>query len=316
MHAAVLTEFGKPPRYQVFAEPVVHEGEVLVHVRAAGLHPLVKAMASGKHYASGKELPEVPGVDGIGTLDNGQRVYFVFVRKPWGTIAERAPAQRAMCIPVPDGISDVDAAAVANPGISAWMSLRHRGALEAGDSVVILGATGVAGQLAIQIARLHGARRIVAVGRNVEALAGADVDRVIGLNDPEDAIKEAFAEEAAAGINIVSDYIWGCPAEMLMEALAKQFNRTKTICTRWVEVGDMAGKTITLAGGTLRSVDLRLMGSGYGSNSMEKIQATVPALFQDVARGAIKVSAVGVPLKEVEAAWSKSDAKSRIVLTI
>ena len=243
-------------------------------------------------------------------------MYFLFVRKPWGTMAERAPAQRAMCVPVPDGISDVDAAAVANPGMSAWMSLVHRGALQAGETVVVMGATGVAGQLAVQVARLHGARRIVAVGRKVDALAGLDVDRVICLNDPEETVREAFEQEAAAGINVVSDYIWGRPAEMLMEALARQFNRTATTCTHWVEVGDMAGKTISLAGATLRSIDLHLMGSGFGANSMEKILATIPILFQNVVSGALRVSARAVPLKDVETAWSQPDKKSRIILMI
>lgn len=316
MHAAVVTEFGQSPRYQVFAEPAVHEGEVLVHVRAAGLHPLVKAIASGAHYASGKELPNVAGVDGIGTLEDGKRVYFLFVRRPWGTMAERASTQHSMCVPVPDGLSDLDAAAIVNPGVSAWMSLHDRADLQRGESVIILGATGVAGLLAVQAARVLGAKRVVGVGRNVETLAGAEVDRKICLNDPEDVVREAFAQEAAAGVDVVIDYLWGGTAELLLEALAKQFNQNATRRTRWVEVGDRAGKAITLQGGTLRSIDLHLMGSGFGANPMGQILGTIPKLFQMGEERKLTVHTVPVPLKEVESAWARVDKGRRVVLVI
>ena len=316
MHAAVVTEFGKPPRYLNFPEPTLQEDEVLVHVSAAGLHPLAKALASGAHYASSRELPAVAGVDGIGKLEHGRRVYFLFARNPWGTMAELAPAQRSLCVPVPDGPSDVDAAAIVNPGVSAWMSLDDRAGLRPGESVVILGATGVAGQLAIQSARLLGARRVVAVGRNVDALDGADVDRIICLNDPEAVVRGAFLEEAVAGVDVVVDYLWGSVAEMLLGALAKQFNQNVTRRTRWVEVGDRAGKTVALHGGTLRSIDLHLMGSGFGANPMEQILAAVPGLFQSAAEDKLKVSTVRVPLRDVESAWERAEKGQRIVLSI
>ena len=107
MQAAVVNVLGQAPRYQSFPDPVAGEGEALIQVRAAGLHPVVKAMASGAHYSSDGEVPVVPGVDGVGMLEDGSRVYFAFVRKPWGTMAERAVAPRSMCIPVPDGLDDV-----------------------------------------------------------------------------------------------------------------------------------------------------------------------------------------------------------------
>ena len=97
MQAAVVSMQGQAPRYQSFPDPVAGEGEVAIQVRAAGLHPIVKAMAGGSHYAAGGEVPAVPGLDGVGTLADGTRVYFGFVRKPWGTMAERAAAPRNMC---------------------------------------------------------------------------------------------------------------------------------------------------------------------------------------------------------------------------
>jgi NADPH:quinone reductase-like Zn-dependent oxidoreductase len=128
MQAAVVEIPGQAPKYQSFPDPVAEDGEVLVRVHAAGLHPLVKALASGSHYASAKDNagPSVPGIDGVGVLDDGRRVYFVFVRRPWGTMAERAAAPRRMCIPVPEKLGDVEAAAIANPGMSAWLSLKER----------------------------------------------------------------------------------------------------------------------------------------------------------------------------------------------
>ena len=316
MRAAVVTELGKSPQYLEFPEPVIEAGEQLVHVRAAGLHNLVKALARGSHYAGSNELPFVAGVDGVGTLDSGERVYFIFARRPWGTIAERTPAEKALCVPLPKGISDVDAAAVVNPGMAAWISLKHRARVATGETVVILGATGVAGSLSIQSARLLGAKRIVAVGRSVELIDAATVDRIICLNDGEEAVSKALAEEAAAGIDVVIDYIWGRPMELLLEALTKQFNRNQTHPTRLVQIGDMAGKTITLAGSTLRSIDLTLMGSGIGSAPMKRILEAAAELFALVAEGKMTVKTVAVPLDEVNEAWGRVEKARRIVLTI
>lgn len=318
MQAAVVNVPGQSPKYQSFPDPVAEEGETLVHVRAAGLHPIVKSLASGSHYASAGvgQGPSVPGVDGVGVLDDGSRAYFLFVRKPWGTMAERAAAPRKTCIPLPDGLDDAQAAAIANPGMSAWVALQERASLVPGETVLVLGATGVAGQLAIQAARQLGAKRVIAAGRNVEAIAAADVDAVIALAQPEDAVREAFAAEAASGIDVVVDYLWGRPTELLLEALAKGFKAQATHKTRLVEVGSSAGQTIALPGATLRSVDLTLLGSGFGSVPLDRILATIPTLFAMAAVGNLKVAVEPVPLVEVETAWDRVEKGRRIVFTI
>ena len=317
MQAAVVNILGQSPTYQSFPDPVPVEGEALIQVRAVGLHPVVKALASGSHYAAaGAEGPAVPGIDGVGVLEDGSRVFFVFVRKPWGTMAERAAAPRSKCIPLPDGLSDMQAAAIINPGMSAWMSLKERARLAAGEIVLVLGATGVAGQLAIQAARQQGAKRVIAAGRNVGALAGADVDAIIVLGDPEDAVREAFTRETTAGIDVVIDYLWGRPTELLLEALAKGFKASATHRTRLVEVGESAGKTIALPGATLRSVDLTILGSGFGSAPLDKIFATIPQLFSLAAAGKLKVAVEPVPLAQVEAAWGRVEKGRRIVFTV
>jgi NADPH:quinone reductase-like Zn-dependent oxidoreductase len=315
MHAAVVEVLGQPPRYASFPDPQPAEGEVVIEVRAAGLHPIVKAIASGAHYSATGEVPMVPGIDGAGTLEDGARVYFGGVRKPWGTMAERAVVPRSMCVSLPDGLDDATAAAIANPGMSSWVSLKDRAGILPGETVLILGATGVAGQLAVQVARHLGAKRIIGAGRNVDALRNANVDEVIGLNQPEADLREAFVVEAVAGIDVVIDYLWGRPTELLLEALGKGFKASATHPTRLVEVGQSAGPTITLPASTLRSIDLTLLGSGFGAAKLDQIFATIPQLFALAAKGALKIDVEAVPLAEVEAAWNRADKGRRIVFT-
>ena len=316
MKAAVVNVLGQAPQYQDFPEPKAEDGEVLINVRAAGLHPIVKALASGSHYAGKGEVPAVPGVDGVGTLEDGSRVYFTFARKPWGSMCERTVAPRGRCLPLQDNIDDVQAAAIANPGMSAWLSINDRAGLVKGESVLILGATGVAGQLAIQVARHLGAKRVVAAGRNLEALASEKLDGQVSLMQPDDAIREAFVVEARKGIDVVIDYLWGRPTELLLEALAKGFDPNAGRSTRLVEVGESAGKAISLAGATLRSIDLKLMGSGFGAVPLEGVLGAIPKLFAMAAAGSLKIAAEPVPLAQVETAWGRKESGNRIVFTI
>jgi NADPH2:quinone reductase len=316
MKAAVVNVLGQPPQYQDFPEPVAAENEILVKINAAGLHPIVKARASGTHYSSTGEVPMVAGLDAVGTRPDGSRVYCGNPRRPWGTMAELCAAPAAICLPLPDGIDDLQAAAIANPGMSAWLSLKDRGQLAAGETVLILGATGVAGQLAIQAARHLGARRIIAAGRNVSALAGENVDAVIALGEPEGAISEAFSAQAALGIDVVIDYLWGRPTELLIEAMAKGFDDSAPRSTRLVEVGSSAGQTITLPGAALRSMDLKLLGSGFGSVPIQTILSAIPTLFEMAAAGKLHVDVEPVPLTEVESAWTRVEKGRRIVFTV
>jgi NADPH2:quinone reductase len=316
MQAAVVAVLGEPPKYQPFPNPVPGVDEVLIQVRAAGLHPIVKALASGTHYAGKGEVNVVPGVDGVGMLENGSRVYFTFARKPWGSMCERTVAPRSKCLPLPDGLDYTQAAAIANPGMSAWLSLKERAAVAPGETVLILGATGVAGQLATQVARQLGAKRIIAAGRNLEAIAVEEVDAIVALGQPKEIVREAFAEVASEGIDVVIDYLWGRPTELLLEALAKGFRPSTNRSIRLVEVGESAGRTISLPGATLRSIDLKLMGSGFGSVPMERVLNAISTLFWQAAAGRLTVAVDPVPLADVEQAWSRADKGRRIVFTV
>src|SRR5271170_1046609 len=247
MNAAVLHTLGKPPRFEQFPEPIPGEGEVIVHVRAAALKPADKQMASGSHYASPRELPVVCGIDGVGSLDDGARVFFGGPRRPYGAMAERTVLRRAQCFPVPDGLSDDIAAALPNPGVSAWLTLKSRAKLSPGETVLILGATGVTGKLAVQIAKLLGAGRVVAAGRNEQALStlpelGADA--TVCLAKPHQELVETFRHEAGEkGFDVIIDYLWGPPTEALLTAITGTDFAVAGSETRLVEVGESAGPT-------------------------------------------------------------------------
>ena len=172
MKAVVLHELGKVPRHGEFAEPIAGKDEVIVRVRAASLKSVDRQLAGGTHYASPRELPVVCGTDGVGELEDGTRVFFGGARRPYGAMAERTVVPSAFCFSVPAGINDETAAALPNPGVSAWLTLAHRAKLAPGETVLILGATGVTGQLALQIAKLLGAKRVIGAGRNERMLRG------------------------------------------------------------------------------------------------------------------------------------------------
>ncbi len=316
MNAAVVSSYDAAPRFGAFEEPVAGEGEVLVNVSAAGLHPIVKSLANGSHYGSTGVFPFVPGVDGVGRLADGRRVLFGAVRSPFGTFAERSVASGAMCLELPDGLEDAVAAGLANPAMSSWAALRARAKFVAGESVLILGATGVAGQLAVQIARRLGAKRVVAAGRNpaaLERLKALGVDAVISLEQEKAALVEAFRAEIAGGVDVVLDYLWGAPAESVLAAIAKKGLSHSSARIRFVQVGNSAGATITLAGATLRSSGLELLGSGFGSASLAEIFAAVREFFVEAARAPFDVEIKAVPLKDVEAVWGGAEKGARVV---
>jgi NADPH2:quinone reductase len=315
MNAAVVHSFDAPPGYSTFADPVAGEGESLITVTAAGLHQIVKALANGSHYGSTGQLPFVPGVDGVGRLPDGSRFYFGATRPPFGTMAEFGVAANWMCIPLPDGLEDATAAGIANPGMSGWVGLMRAGFVP-GESVLVLGATGVAGQLAVQVAKRRGARRVVAAGRNAEALEklkqlGADA--VISLEQQREPLIAAFRAEYEAGVNVVLDYLWSSPAEALLAAIAQKGLKKATSRVRYVQIGGSAGPTITLPAATLRSSNLEILGSGFGSASMEQILLAVREFFTMAATQPFEFKMKTAPLRDVGSLWNAPEQGTRLV---
>lgn len=262
MHAAVLHVPGKPPRFEEFPEPTPGSDEVLLHVCAAALKPVDKQLASGRHYASPREFPVVCGADGVGRLEDGTRVFFGGPRRPYGAMAERTVVRRAQCFSVPENVDDDTAAAIPNPGVSAWLSLKHSAKLASGETVLILGATGVTGKLAVQIAKILGAGRVVAAGRNAQVLGSLHelgADATIPLDQPDQELIEAFRRETGRkGFDVIIDYLWGHPTEALLSAITNSEFAVAGSETRLVEVGESAGPTITLPAAVLRSTALTI----------------------------------------------------------
>lgn len=319
MKAAVVTSFESPPHYADFEPPIAKAGEVVVTVKAAALSQLVKSQASGKHYSAGAHLPFVPGADGVGRLESGRRVYFAFPRAPWGSMAERSVVNEKYCAEIPDGIDDITAAAIANPGMSSWAALTERAGFETGQSVLVNGATGASGRLAIRIAKHLGARRVIATGRNpscVGTLRSLGADSVIALDQDEKSLVAAFRSEIEqGGIDVVLDYLWAESAERLLQAFTGQGSDSGAARVRYVQIGSMAGNTVTLPASVLRSSGLELLGSGLGSMSKERLVQAVRCVLGAISPAGLAIDACAAPLAEVESAWNRQ-VSSRTVFTV
>jgi NADPH:quinone reductase-like Zn-dependent oxidoreductase len=319
LNAAVIEAFGKPARYATFADPEPAEGSVLVRVHAAALSNLVKGQASGAHYSSGGQLPFVPGHDGVGTLPDGTRVYFIGPPAPFGAMAEWSLASPRRTIPVPDAVDDVTAAALGNPGLASWGALIGRARFQPGESVLINGATGVAGQQAIQVAKYLGAKRVVATGRAesmLEKLRALGADETIWLGHSHEALIGAF-RQALAGIDVVLDYIWGPSAECILAAAQGHGAPEGEPRIRYVQIGAISGDPISIRGQWLRSSGVELMGSGLGSLPAAAIVEALKTMFTAAATSAFRIETDPTPLSDVESAWNRATPSGRrIVFTM
>ena len=317
MKAAIVLGAGQAPVYGDFSEPLPSAGEHRVTVTAAALSPLVKARASGVHYSSSGRFPFVAGVDGAGRLDDGRRVYFFLPTGPHGAMAERTIVPSSQCTMLPEALGDVTAAAIANPGMSSWVAYVERAKLKAGETVLVNGATGAAGRLAVQIAKHFGARKVIATGRNTDVLnsvAALGADVTIPLVADEATLESAFKEQFAEGVDVVIDYLWGRSAERILIAAAKA--GAESVPIRFVQVGSASGSDITLPSAALRSSAITMMGSGLGSVSIEGFIRSIEGLLQAAVPAGFKIAVQSVPLSEVEQAWSQDDSARRTVFTL
>jgi NADPH:quinone reductase-like Zn-dependent oxidoreductase len=318
--AAVLHALGELPRFEDFPDPEPSPDEEKVRVKAASLKNIDRAMASGSHYGSHAELPIVCGIDGVGILENGTRVYCGGPRPPYGMMAEQTVVSRAWCLPIPDGVDDVTAAALPNPALSSWLPLVWRAQLTPGETVLILGATGVAGKLAVQVAKHLGAGRVVAAGRNehvLETLLDLGADAIIALDRTDHEVTAAFIGEAShKNFDIILDYLWGRPTEVLLEALTGRDVKTESTRIRLVEIGDMAGPTISLSAAAMRSSGLEFYGSGGGSIPHTAIFDAFPQVWALAAGGRLRIDTEPVALEDVENAWRRQDLPGRRLVII
>lgn len=311
MKAAVVYKKGEMPKYVDFADPIVqNENEILISVKAVAITNLDKGKASGKHYSSEKDTQNgfVVGSDGVGLLENGTRVY---ARGINGTMAEKAIIDKNIFVPLPDEISDAVAASLPNAVAGSAMALRFRANIQKGETVLINGATGFTGQMAIQIAKHYGAKKIIVTGRNektLQSLLELGADDIISLRqDDETFIAQLKEIHSKTPIDIILDYLWGHPAELILAAIKGNGSFTNKV--RYVTIGGMAGDSIQLSSGILRSVDLQLSGSGLGSWSKAEVRLLfseiLPEMFLLAAQNKLKVNIQEVKLIDIEEMWSK-----------
>ena len=307
MHAAVVTAFDSPPRWLDHPDPVAREkDEVVVEVVAAALHPRVRSQADGSHYTSTDQLPLVPGVDGVVRDPQGRLRYVVMDDTTLGTMAEHTVIDLQRSVLLPEGIDPVQIAAAMNPAMASWVALRRRIDFGRKQRVLVLGATGNAGQMAIQVAKRFGAAQVIAAGRDSARLADL---RALGAD--ETCTFEELAK--AADVDVVIDFVWGEPtARAMADLLPARSDRSAPLT--WIEIGSVAGANAPIPSAALRSTRLQIVGSGIGSVPGRDFVKELPKLAAAVTDGAFDITTRAVPLRDVERAWTSSlQSRDRIV---
>jgi NADPH:quinone reductase-like Zn-dependent oxidoreductase len=315
MKAAVVDRPGGVPHYQDFPDPEVNDGESRVTVEAVAVENVDRAIVAGTHYTAAEfqaSLPAIPCFDGIGRLDDGSLVGFGGLKPPYGALAQQVVVPSAYTIPIPEGLEPPVAATLAS-ALSAT-SMKTAADLAPGETVLIQGATGVAGRLAVQIARLFGAGRIVATGRNDDALAeiaALGADTVINTETDDDALVAAFRAQADDGYDVIVDFLWGRPTELLARALIPDtFAVGKA--TRLVQVGEAAGTSIRLSADALRTSGLEIYGA---ARNMARMAEVYPQVVDWARSGELTFDITTMPLSEIDKAWTRTDLRgSRLVI--
>jgi len=306
MKAAIVKEKGTHPVAGSFESPVATDGHVLINVTAAALSRVSKFRSMGMHYSSEANFPLVAGMDGVGTLEDGSRVYFAMPAAPYGSLAEQTLVNEKLTVPLPDSLDDVTAAAIANPAMSSWAALVYRAGFKSGQTVWINGATGASGSLAVQIAKALGAKKIIVTGRNESKLRTLEADEAVAFDMTVDngqrRFENALMPVIAEGVDVILDYLWGDSAIAIMSALAKT-NTDRA--ARFVSIGTSSGQEdIHLPSTILRSSAIELVGSGDKSVSKADLLKAVRGVFELAAEGKIGIATAEFALENIEEAWN------------
>ena len=316
MRAAVVTEPGVSPVYAEAPEPSVPVGSEPLELVGAGVHNIVRGLAAGRHYSSGGGFPLVPGIDAVARTGDDRLVYTGFARPPMGTMSERLNAPTQLEVPV--GADPLMIAAGMNPALSGWIVLSSRreevGAL---GTVLVLGATGMSGSLAVQAARALGAQRVIAAGRDPEALDGLSADNVttVSLNqDGPEALENALAAAIGeASPSLVLDYVWGPVAEAAFGALGRS-GEDRDADTSYVQIGSMAGPHASVPADLLRSRRITISGSGAGSASPEEMLVEAPEVMARFADDSLQLPYTPYPLSRIGDAWAHAGRSRAVVV--
>ena len=322
MKALVLFQRdGLPQVVDNYPEPQPsNDQQIVINITAAAIKHLDKSQASGKHYSTENDLSKakIPGGDGVGILENGDRVYALGS----SMMAEKAVVDKNKIIKIPQLLDDATAAALPNAVAGSAMAMLFRGGLQKGDTVLINGATSFTGKIAIQLAKHYGAGTIIATGRNPESLKeleGLGANIVISTSQDDESfcgqLKEIHQQK---NINIVVDYLWGHTAELILSSVKGDGNFSNPL--KFVSVGSITGENIQLSSQILRSTDIQICGSGLGSWTKEEmkqlITKIIPEVFELAAAKKIIADTEIIHINEVEKLWNNNFPNGkRLVLT-
>lgn len=301
MRAAQIVELGRPPSPGEASEPAA---EAVLEVLAAPLNPIDVAVGNGRFYGGHPPLPYVPGCECVGRL-SGELVWTqgggMGVSRN-GAMAERAEPGN-LIVPLPDGADPVVAAALGIAGLAGWLPLAWRAPVRVGETVLVLGATGTAGHVAVQAAKLLGAGRVVAAGRNPAGLERAlesGADAAVALEANGDLVRTLRDACGGSGPDLVVDPLWGEPAAAALEAAAPG--------ARIVHLGQAAGATATITSAAVRGKQLELLGHSNFAVPPDVLAGQFRRLVGHAISGEISVEVERVPLDEVADAWVRQAA--------
>lgn len=320
MKAAVLHKFGETPKFEDFPDPFPVDGELLIQVKAVALENVDKVMAEGTHFASKQflsTLPAIVGFDGIGKLEDGRLIGFGGVKAPYGAMAEKTVIPEGYYVPVPDGVDAVTAAALPASALTSLFPLKWGAKLQPGETVLINGATGVSGKLAVQIAKLLGAGRVIGTGRNQESMKqviefGAEV--VIDLKQPDEKLIQDFKKEAGEGYDVILDFLWGHPTDLLIKTLVpSEIRVSKPV--RLIQIGEKAGTTISLTADSLRTSGLEIRGGTAGFTAEAMGEATTQ-VWEWLKANKLHMDIEQVPLKDIEKVWKRTDFQGKRIVIL
>ena len=318
MKAAVIKGFGETPQCTDFPNPVITNGETIVYVKAAALENFDKGVASGLHYSSKKLFPKFPAIvgnDGIGVTEKGNLVAFGDIKPPYGAYTEMVAA--GYTIPVPHGIDAAEAAAIVPSALTCLLPLKYSAKLQPGETVLVNGATGASGRIAVQVAKLLGAGRVIATGRNETSLnlvSTLGADKVISLLQNDKHLAENFiTAREEKGVDVVLDFLWGHPAEVLIDTFIPKEAGFAKQRIRYIQIGQKAGSHISITGSAFRTSGLEMMGIGKISNEM--LNAEIGTIWNWIKENKLYMDIECVPLKDIDKAWQRTElAGKRLVI--
>ena len=304
MRAALIREAGAAP--ELAADRDEPGGDVVVDVTAAPLNPVDLSIASGRFYAGPPNTPYVPGVEGVGRTADGKRYWFETGAGYLGdgSMAERAAVRPEAAIELRDDVGDAVAGCLGVAGLAAWVPLAYRAQVQEGETVLVLGATGMVGEIAVQAAKLLGAGQVIAAGRDADKLATLDADSTVQLPATADELREA----AGGAIDVVIDPLWGEHATAATEAM--------NVNGRLVVLGQSAGQQATLDAGVVRGKALRILGHANAATPPDVKRDAFTAMCEHAAAGRLTVEYEELPLDDIAIAWERQATSPHVKLIL